>query len=156
MGHRLRGRGATPRPPSTGGAAGAEGDKQQYRCGEAGPDTTPLRFPGPQEAPLGQYLVLWGSLALVLKERATFLNVLDYCLKTLLPVSPVPPTAVPIFLLGFPFTSGPLACPRWKSPRHGRPLPPGPRRGRILSIPSSSESGRECGTFSFYFGKALG
>lgn len=61
MGHRLHGRGVTPKPSITWGAAGAERDKQQSQVGSQGLTPSPSGPPPPQEVPLGQYLVLWGS-----------------------------------------------------------------------------------------------
>lgn len=91
-----------------------EGDS--HSCGEAGPDAvSPQVTPSPWEAGVLAGPLLYGvpMLSFLKKERAAFLGLQAYCLKILLPKSPVPPTGVPIWPSQVPLCQ---LCHRWSLP----------------------------------------
>lgn len=118
MGHRLHGRGCHLQASNYLGSCSGEREREREMVtavGRQGLTPSPLRSPRPWEAGVLAGPLFYGDLLLsfLKRERAAFLGLQAYCLKILLPMSPVPPTGVPIWPSQVPLYQ---LCHRWSLP----------------------------------------
>lgn len=116
MGLRLHGRGCHPQASNYLGSCRRESERETVTAvGRQGLTPSPRRSPSPWEAGILAGPLLYGvpMLSFLKKERAAFLGLQAYCLKILLPKSPVPPTGVPIWPSQVPLCQ---LCHRWSLP----------------------------------------